>query len=230
MRGELGLAREKLLACAQSGCPALISNDCGTWLGEVEASLPSVVLAVVDDEGRDVIEVTVSANQRTLTERIDGQALPLDPGSYELTFKAPGFAPRSIALTVRQAEKNRLVRVQLTREAPKASGGIPLASYVLGGVAIAGLGTFAFFALSGADEYDTLEDTCARSCTEAQVEDGKLAYIVADVGLGIGVASAAAAVIVYVLSQPDDEEKAPSTRIDIAPTQGGARAQWTARF
>lgn len=229
-RGELLLALEKLLACAQSTCPALISNDCGAWLSEVEVSLPSIVLAVVDAEGGDLVEVAVSANGRLLTERIDGQALPLDPGSYELTFEAPGYTPRSVAVTVRQAEKNRLVRVQLAPHvvAP-AAGGVPILSYVLGGVAVAGLGSFAYFGLRGAAEYDEAEERCAPDCREADVADGKLAYIVADVGLGIGLVSAAAAVIVYVVSRPDEHAQ-PGPRVDVAAGRDGARVQWTERF
>lgn len=236
LRGELLLALDRLLACAQSTCPALISNDCGAWLREVEASLPSIVLAVVDENGRDVIDVTVSANGRLLAEHIDGKALPIDPGSYELSFEAPGYAKRSVAVTVRQAEKDRLVRVQLDGQvaaeaADEAAGGVPVLSYVLGGVAVAGLGAFAYFGLRGASEYDEAKG-CSPDCSEDEVADGKLAYIVADIGLGVGLASAAAAVIVYVVAQPDERAEAAQaqTRIDVAPSRDGARVQWTSRF
>lgn len=230
LRGELLLALERLLMCAQGGCPGLISNDCATWLTEVEQDLPSIVLAVVDEQGHDLIDVDVSANGRRLAERIDGQAVPLDPGSYELVFAAPGYAARAVAVTVRQAEKNRLVRVELVRQAPAdVAGGVPVLSYVLGGVAVAGLATFTYFGLRGASEYEEAKDDCAPTCSEAAVADGKRAYIVADIGLGLGLVSAAAAVIVYVVSQPDEGEQ-PETRVDVAPARDGAAVQWTGRF
>jgi hypothetical protein len=230
-RGALRLAREKLLSCAQSSCPGLVSNDCTAWLSEVEASVPSIVLAVVDAEGRDLVEVAVSANGQRWLERIDGKATALDPGSYELTFSARGYTPLKVALTVRQAEKDRLIRVQLARDpsAEPSRGGVPVLSYVLGGVAIAGFGTFVYFGVRGQDEYDEAERTCGTACSDDQVADGKLAWIVADIGLGVGLASAAAATILYLVSQQDDDAET-ATRIDVAPSQDGARVQWTARF
>src|SRR5690242_16132948 len=38
-------ARASLLVCAQDACPPIVRANCGRWLSEVEASLPTVVLA-----------------------------------------------------------------------------------------------------------------------------------------------------------------------------------------
>jgi hypothetical protein len=231
LRGELLRAREQLLMCAQSGCPALVANDCTTWLTEVEASVPTIVLAVADAEGRDVRDVKVVANGRPLAEHLDGKAIALDPGSYELTFEAEGHTPLGTQLTIHQAEKNRIVRVQLAR-APAADGanrGIPVLSYVLGGVAVVGLGTFAYFGLRGASEHGDAEESCAPECPRAKVDAIERHYGIADVGLGVGIASAAAAVIVYFVSQPSGHA-ASEARLQLRPSRGGASLLWAAHF
>jgi len=231
-RGELLEAREQLLMCAQRDCPALVSNDCTTWLAEVEASVPTIVLAVVDERGGDVRDVKVTANGRPLAEQVDGKALALDPGSYELSFEAPGHVPLTTQLTVHQAEKNRIVRVQLARApapAPVDDGpGVPVLSYVLGGAAVVGIGTFAYFGLTGAAEHRDAQDSCAPVCSAARVKDIERSYLIADVGLAVGLASAAAAVLVYFTGQA--EEREDTARLELSPSRAGATLLWSGRF
>lgn len=249
MAGRLLAAREQLLACAQRECPELVANDCALWLPELDADLPSVVLAVADSEGRDLLEVRVFANDRLLTEHTEGHAVALDPGSYRFRFEADGYRSLTLTASVRQAEKNRIVRAKLEPDlAPSAAArsgrapdgqqgsddtadaSVPVASYVLGGVALASFGAFAYFAVTGKDEYDRLSDSCGRACTEADVEDGKRAYVLADVALGVGVASAAAAVIVFFAAgegaSPDDRAQA-GLQLGVGPH--GGSVQWTSR-
>jgi len=251
MAGRLVSAREQLLACAQRECPSLVANDCALWLPELDAELPSVVLAVEDGEGRDLLQVRVFANDRLLTERTEGRALSLDPGSYRFRFEAAGYRSLTVTASVRQAEKNRIVRAKLEPEltpaaaAARAGGGaaergqdpdgersasVPVASYVLGGVALASLGAFAYFAVTGKDEYDELTETCGHDCTPAQVEDGKRAYVIADVALGVGIASAAAAVIVFLTAgeaAPAEAGARAGLQLEVGPH--GGLVQWTSR-
>jgi hypothetical protein len=121
MRGSLLAARDKLRVCGQGECPALVANDCAGWLTEVENSLSSVVFAVSDEQGRDVVDAHVLANGRALSERTDGRALLLDPGTYTFRFEAPGHTSVEETVSMRQSEKNRIVRVQLPRISPEGS-------------------------------------------------------------------------------------------------------------
>jgi hypothetical protein len=175
--------------------------------------------------------VKVSVNGRAFAERLDGKAIAIDPGSYALGFEAAGHEPLRAQLTVHQAEKNRIVRVQLARsqEAPEDEAGISVLSYVLGGVAIAGLGTFAYFGLRGASEHSDAEDDCAPDCPQSRVDDIERAYAIADIGLGVGIASAAAAVIVYFVAQPAEHAEG-SAQLDVVPSRDGAALQWSGRF
>ena len=49
-------AREQLRACAAARCPAVVQNDCATWLVEVERALPTVVLAAKNTAGADLVD------------------------------------------------------------------------------------------------------------------------------------------------------------------------------
>jgi hypothetical protein len=237
--GKLIAARAELLSCAQPECPELVASDCTLWLTEVEASLSSVVLAVEGTDGRDLVDVRVLANGQLLVDRTDGRAVPFDPGSYELRFEAQGYAPLTMAVSIRQSEKNRIVRAQLARvsttidsHAPEGGHAVPMMTYVLGGVAVASLGAFAYFAVTGKAEHDRLRDTCGGSCTQAQVEEGKRAYVVADIALGVGIASAAAAAIVYFAAGDDDSRAAsePSAGLQAGLSDGGAYLQWISKY
>jgi hypothetical protein len=229
--GRLLSAREQLLVCAQPECPKLISRECTGWLSEVEDALSSVVFAVVDAQGRDVVDVRIYSDGSLLAHRAEGRAQPLDPGLHEFRFEADGYEPLHMTLPIRQSERNRIVRVQLasppepTRRLelrpstpnPVQSGRrVPLASYVLGSVALAGFGAFAYFAIDGKHEYDEAKASCAPLCSERDVAAGRRAYVLADVGLGVGVAATAAAVVLF-LTSGDRSESAGDRRARLLP-------------
>jgi hypothetical protein len=226
LRGRYTAARERLLSCAQSACPALISNDCIAWLAEVDASLPSVVFAVADSDSRDLIEVKVHANGALLTERIDGRAVPLDPGVYTLRFEAPGYARFEQVVTVREGQKQRLIRAQLAPLEPGAAAAaaasgaepaaerrlmIPLSSYVLGGTALASLGVGITLAALGKRELDRLEPKCeADGCTRGEKVHGKRLYVTADVAFGVSAGLAIAATWLYFTARGKRKRDASS--------------------
>jgi len=239
LQGSLLAARERLLLCSRDSCPRLIVNDCARWLPEVEDGLSSVVLAPSDAEGHDLSEVRVRAGTRTITEHTDGRAVSLDPGPYNFTFEAPGYQPAQVEVTLRQSEKNRIVRVQLDKEVlsplaaanmaapevaaaplqpgadraeskPQLTRSWPVATTVLTGVALAGVGTFAYFGLNGVSKREDAE-RCSMNCGEL-IDGGKRDYIVADIGLGVAIAAAVSAVLVYTLveSKPHPQPRSNS--------------------
>jgi hypothetical protein len=135
----------------------------------------------------------VTANGSNLADKTDGRALPIDPGIYQLRFEAPGFVPIEQSISVRQSEKNRIVRVHLQRDpasvrkpvvvldaaslgdandpqrdqAPRHKP-IPAASYILGGVTVVGLGVFTYFGLSELSEVKEKERFDAANAQRVQ--------------------------------------------------------------
>ena len=60
-------------------------------------------------------------------------------------------------------------------------------AYVIGGVGVAALAGFGYFAWSGKSRRNELADTCSPSCPKNQVDGVRSKYLVADILLGVGV-------------------------------------------
>jgi hypothetical protein len=249
MHGRYVEAHAELLQCAQAACPAGVRSDCKGWLSEVEAGLPSIVFAVSDSAGRDLIDVRISAGAQLLTERADGRSLTLNPGLYQLRFEATGYVTREQEVLVREAEKQRIVRVQLDAEAaapaPLAapqrakvnepspysatSRRLLLSSYVLGGAALASLAVGIGFGVSGHDKLKELEDqNCSPDCSPSEVDAGKKRYVIADVAFAMAGAFGVSAAVTFILGlRGARADRAPAA---VAFDRHGAAVHWRTRF
>ena len=112
--GKLRKAREGFVICARPVCPDAIREDCTRWVGEVDASLPSVVFEAVWADGRDVTGMTVLLDGQPLGGAEPGRAVSLDPGEHTFGFEVSGAAPVETRNVVREGEKNRILRVTFT--------------------------------------------------------------------------------------------------------------------
>lgn len=108
-------ARDQLRVCARQQCAPLMrgemTRDCAQWLTEVEAGIPTVVFSAKDAAGSDVVDVTVSADGNVLTQRLDGRAIELDPGSHTFTFADSSGHKETQTAVVLEGSKNQVVRV-----------------------------------------------------------------------------------------------------------------------
>ncbi len=275
--GRLKGAQEQLRLCVRDVCPDFIKSDCGQWLSEVAAELPSIILAARDAEGKDLIKVKVTANDQVLTEALDGRALEVDPGQYSLVFEYEGKKVEQ-SLVVSQGEKNRVIRVKFEPDfidtdgdsiedkqdrCPAVAGvlengGCPadvelpppggdsgvnplmIGAYAGWGVGVIGLAGFAFFGVQGrADETAALdecgdpEDTCTqprKDELQAGVDDK---FLLANIGLGVGIAGAAAGTVLFFLAQGEDTDRAATQdelTFDLRPTQGGSYFSLSGKF
>lgn len=125
--GKLSQARQKLRACGDPSCPALVSTDCAKRLDELESVQPTLVFEVKDASGRDLTEVRVTVDGQLVREKLDGTATPIDPGARRLVFTVPGVAPLTRQLVIREGEKARVVSVVLDSlgERPSAAAAAP---------------------------------------------------------------------------------------------------------
>ncbi|MGZ3420988.1 MAG: hypothetical protein ACXVEE_24150, partial [Polyangiales bacterium] len=105
--GKLLAARAQLIACAKSSCPDEVQKDCARWLGEVEATLPTVVFGARDGSGRDLLDVSVSVDGAPVGDTSQGKPVPLDPGAHKVKFERAGGISVEQVLVVRAGEKNR---------------------------------------------------------------------------------------------------------------------------
>lgn len=203
--GKLVQARERLLACMK-GCPTVVQNDCGQWLHDVEQRLPSIVVRATDPAGKEITDVRVTVDGTVLATRLDGLAIPVDPGARKLVFEHEGLPAVTEEVTIREGEKARAVMARF-KEQPKellaapsrTERRIPTSSFILGGVGIVGLGMFTVYHLSAKSDLDGLRDTCAPRCAQDEVDKVDTKIFVSNFALGIGIAAIAGAVLVWLV-------------------------------
>jgi hypothetical protein len=122
--GKLTLARTRLLACARAECPAIVKQDCGQWLAEVDAALPTVVFGARDADGRDLFAVRVLEDGVMVADHLDGRALPVDPGPHLFRFETAAVGVVEVRVLARAGERNRAI----TAAFPTPPGSRPAAA------------------------------------------------------------------------------------------------------
>jgi hypothetical protein len=239
--GHLLEARKQLLACSRDVCPRLVRSDCEKWASDVQERLPTVVFGAHDAHGADLLDVGVEVDGVTLTTKLDGRALPVDPGEHHLRFTHEGSAPVEQTVVLREREKGRSIVVQFAAQAeatpeatpaPTGGKGIPVLAYVLGGFGALSLGSFAYFGLTGQSDASTLRSSCAPHCSDSSVSNVRTKLLVADVSLGLGLVSLGVAGYLLLSSGHHDDAPAQSARVslDVTPVAGGQVAVVSGRF
>ena len=233
-------AREELRVCARAECPSVVQSDCATWLGELDRTLPTVVLSAKDGAGRDVMDVKVSVDGQPLTSVLDGQAVAVDPGLRTFRFERRDGSVATQQVLVKEGEKARGVWVVLAgaggaAAAPAASpvwakpdeAGVArppptpspstlgstrrLLALALGGAGVAGLGAGAGIALDAKSR----DNRAAGESGIARQTDSSSAVSegnAATVVVCVGAAMAAAGVLLWLT--------APSSRALAVGTSG----------
>ncbi|MDP9148402.1 MAG: hypothetical protein M3O36_00455 [Myxococcota bacterium] len=228
--GKLSEARATMHGCAQETCPAAVSADCASWLDAVLAAIPSVIVsAKTGNQPEENVSVTVDG--KLLAPRLDGRPIELDPGLHTFRFDAPAQVSIEQQVTLAEGEKNRPVNITLTPPEPSVGSDVgpdtyrptPTLAYVMGGVAVVGLGAFAGFGLWGLNERTSLQSSCSPSCSNAQISSVRSKFVVADAGLGIAALSLAGGAYVYA-RRPAVERKKLGHAAAYAPSVGFAPA------
>jgi hypothetical protein len=111
-------AREQFRICARQLCPAMVQQDCGGWLGEVERGVSTVVFTAKDSGGQDLMEVKVRVDGQPLVTSLDGQAVAVNPGPHVFSFDCANHAPLERQAVIKEGEKNQAVTVVLTLTSP----------------------------------------------------------------------------------------------------------------
>jgi hypothetical protein len=110
--GHLRQAKDMLLACMKPACGG-VKLRCTALFSQLEADTPSVVPLVVDEGGDPRVDVQVTMDNELLTSRLDGRALPVDPGLHEFSFSADGSVLASQKVMIVQGQRNRPINVAL---------------------------------------------------------------------------------------------------------------------
>ena len=240
-------ATSEALRCANPECGAVLSDECGKLYSETSAATPSVVLGARTSDGSELGTVSIDVDGGARSVPLDGRPLLLDPGNHEFTFSADGFEPTKQAVVILAGERMRSIVGVLKREggpapsttaegpapAKKAAPAetrhqVPLASYVLGGVGIAGFAGFVGFRVSGAHDYDALQRECKPTCSQSDVASARQKYVLSYVGLAVGGVASIAAVTVYFASPRTPVPEAAA--LQIRQQANGMTAHLTVPF
>lgn len=221
--GKLSQAKERYLACTAATCPAVVRDECQSLLERTEASIPTVVFAVVDENGVDISDAQLFLDDAPAPEALDGRARTIDPGQHKIRVRAGKGKASEETVTIREGEKNRTLTTTIVLKPPptvtpppppkpaaKPSPVISTPVIVLGAVAAVGLGSFGYLALKGKGQEGDLRDQCAPNCSNAKIDDMYRSYLFADISLGVAVAAAGTAAYLFFRDQSANE-KSPAT-------------------
>jgi hypothetical protein len=203
-RGKLRAARDAFVAGSAPNCPKATRNDCIRWLGEIDASIPTVVVAATVG-GADTTDVGVSIDGERVRDRLDGRAIAIDPGSHVFAFFHDGASVEQ-RVVIAEGEKNRKLiarfePAKVRRSESETTTSRPVLGWVLGGIGMAALGSFAFFAASGRSDLADLRNACAPECSDRSVDYARREMLVADISLGAAIISLGAAAVVLLTSR-----------------------------
>ncbi len=211
-------ARDELVICSRAPCPAVFQPECLRWLGEVQSELPTVVVDVRRDGDVEVTAADVRMDGAAFATRIDGRAQPVDPGEHSFTVTLPDGQTRTQKGTVVEGVKaQRFVFDFAPKVLAPVTHGVSPWTYVLGGVTVAGLGSFGYFGLTGLHQRGEVID-CTHDCSESEVDTARRSLLLADVSLGVSVVALASALTVYFVTRPSSAP-VPATA-SVLPTFG----------
>jgi hypothetical protein len=246
--GKLREARARLGVCIATACPGPVRADCAERMEELTKAIPTVVFEVKDGAGNDLVAVKVTFDGQPLVDKLDGTAIPVDPGEHHFAFEAEGQPRVEKTMVIREADKGRLERVSMgvpplspspspvaarppapaAAIEPPAGGGQRLAGLVVGGAGVAGLVVGGVLGLVAKSTYDhALKDECSGSagtCTPAGAQDGKTASsqaFVSTVGFIAGAALSAGGAILFFT--------APKGGVAVGPALGSREAGMVVR-
>ena len=255
--GKLLEARDAVLVCSRDECPAAVRSDCGEWLETVSKTIPSLVIRAKSDD-KDVFEVRVFVDGKLVKSHLDGTPFELNPGPHSLRFEYSNFDPIKQEILVLEGEKNLVIAANFAKALPVSQEPLakaperespapvesyrptPVLTYVLGGVALAGVAGFAAFGSLGQKEKTELESSCRPLCSDKDLQPVRTKFLVADASLGLAIVSVVAAGVVYFArptkplpvstSQGKAALPAPPIAFGFSPTASGAQFAMQGEF
>jgi hypothetical protein len=241
--GHFKAASHQAMLCSRASCNQTIVPECISLFEAIKSETPTMVLAARRADGGDLVNVRVEMDGQPLVDRLDGQAIPLDPGAHRFRFVTDGFDPKELDYSARVGDRNRLVEVVFGEPAPAASapapvaapvpmapppsakpeGGVPAATYVLAGVSAAALGTFAYLRLTAVSDYNDLRNTCSPACKPDDVDAVRTKSTLSFVALGVSAIALTAATVVYFSTSGSEERPGTEIGFGVAPSFAGAQ-------
>ena len=227
-------AKTAMRECAMSECPTMVQQDCLQWIQSIDEQTPSIVFSIEAD-GKTVTGAKITIDDHDV-ETSTANAVPLNPGPHTYVVSYPPYEPQSGSLNVLEGQRYRVFNVRFEQAKPatpepaprpvvrkETLRPIPLGTWVLLGVGVAGAGAFAGMGLTGKSQEAELRDVCSPNCTDHDTKSMRTLYVGADIAAGVGAAALISAGVVF-LTRPSYERE---VAVGIAPLPGGFQAAVT---
>jgi hypothetical protein len=227
---SLQAARTALATCLATSCPGPIRQDCADRIAEIDRAIPTLVFDVTDLAGHDLTGVALRVDGALVTSSIGGAALPVDPGTHQVTFVPRAGAEVTRTIVVREAEKARRIDVQLDVPSPVADSGRTqrLVAIVAASTGVAGVIVGSVLGFVAKSTYDSaVTNDCggaASHCSATGVSQISSAHAQATgstVAFIAGGALIAGGVTLWLTARH---------RVEVAPVAGGATMGLTGSF
>ena len=235
-------ARDRFRACARAECPSVVQTSCTEWLEATEKSLPTVVITAKDGAGTDLVDVTVNVDGQRLLTRLEGHAIPMNPGPHAFHLELADGTSVDQQIVVREGEKDQPISAVLGKRpaavvvpptaqqaapaTPADAGARPWATvgWVLGGVGVIGLGVGTVFGVIAMNDKNSAN--CAdKLCDGGPLGSARSAATISDVGLIAGGVLVAGGVTLVLVSK--DGAPSGAAALSAAPVisaRGGGLA------
>jgi hypothetical protein len=116
--GQLLEARKQALACTAPACSVYITKDCAQWLAEIDSILPTIIFTAQNPAGAEIGAVRVTVDGHSVTEQLDGNAVPINPGEHVVRFETAGAEAIEQKVTLRKGEKMRKLSASFKKALP----------------------------------------------------------------------------------------------------------------
>jgi hypothetical protein len=232
------------LACSQIQCNQAIVRECLRLYESLQQDTPTLVFSARKAEGGELVDVKIEMDGKQILDSITGRPFPVDPGPHQFAFIDPVRGRQETTESARVGDHARVVEVTFADPNAKAPPGepgtdqpvatkhkkpaVPVMTYVLGGVGVAGIASFAAFHISGVGDYNHYNATCSPYCNPADIDPIHTKFLISYISLGVGVAGAVGAGLVYVLNRGGDQTA--TAEAGLVPLSGGAMARLRTRF
>jgi hypothetical protein len=174
--GKLREARARLAVCVAESCPGPVREDCAQRLSQVDAAMPMLVFEARDEADHDVIAVRVTMDGQPFADKLDGTAIPVDPGPHLFELEAEGLRTETRNVVIREGDKGRHERVAMVAATPPPGGTatamqspeeLPasdgakqrMIGLVLGGAGVVGVAIGGIFGLVSKSTYESAQSS-----------------------------------------------------------------------
>jgi hypothetical protein len=246
--GKLVAARALLQQCSSATCSKYIQQECVAWLQDVEARLPSVILAAKDDAGNDIVDITAAIDGGD-SRKLDGREIDIDPGEHLFVFSKADGTKNEQRIIIRERERGKVIAATFKAAAPPDTTAPPAAQtapssadkgaagerpppyrtmgYAIGGVGVVGVAIGSVFGVLAANQLSGHCDSTTKLCDPGTVSSTKTQATVSTTGFivgGVFLAGGVALVLFGPKSSPATQKAAVIQAAPVVGRDGGGFA------